>query len=232
MSVSTTATFELTVDQLLRRSFNIAGMLEASQSAPRPDDLSMARDLLGMELDALQADGIVLRTVIRTTLPLVAATATYVLDADTIDVALDGSNVAGMIVPASGGETPVRAISRAEYQQIPTKASSATPTVVFIEKLTTTSLVFWPVPPDSTTSFRYSKIHLPRDSTPGSATPDLPRRWAKALCYQMAWQIAVTKSAPLQKWTSLQKLAEGFMRAAKLGDAEKGAIQMYVERYG
>src|SRR6185295_5829783 len=230
MTTSATATFELSIDSLLRRSFQIAGLIEASQS-PRSDDLSMARDFLGMELDALQADGVVLRTVIRTTLPLIASTSSYTLDNDTIDVALDPGNMAGMIVPASDGETPVRAIARAEYQQIVTKDTEALPTLVYIEKQATTTLHFWPVPPDSTLTFSYSKIRLPRDSTTGSNTPDLARRWAKAICYQMAWQIAMAKSVPLSRVQALQGLADSFMTRARLGDTEKGAIQLYAERY-
>ncbi len=230
MTVASTATFELSVDQLLRRAFQLAGLYVAAQS-PRADDMALARDLLGMELDALQAEGVVLRTVIRTTLPLVTSTSSYTLANDVIDVFTDPSNMAGMIVPASGGETPVRAISRMEYQQIVKKDVEATPTLVYVEKLETVSLHFWPVPPTSTTSFRYSEIRLPRDSTTGAVTMDLARRWQKAMLWTLAYAIAEAKSAPAAKVARLERRSDIEKTKARMNDVEKGHIQLYVERY-
>ncbi len=230
MTVSSTANFELNVDNLLRRSFQLAGLLEASQR-PRPDDLSMARDILGMELDALQAEGTILRTEIGSLQALTASTTSYGLASDTIDVFVGPDNVAGMIVPSSGAETPVRAISAMEYQAITNKAVEATPVMVFVEKLATVTLYFWPVPHVSTTQFRYRKIRLPRDADTGAVTLDLARRWQKAICYQMAWQIALAKSIPPNRVDQLRKIGESEKAKALANDVEKANGQLYVEMY-
>lgn len=230
MTVSATATFELAIDALLRRSFQIAGLYEAGQATVRADDLALGRDLLGMELDSLQAEGTVLRNVESTTTPLVATTAAYVLAADTIDVFVGPDNVAGMVVPTSGGATPVRAISRQEYMQITNQDTAATPTLVYVEKTALVTLHFWPVPTVAST-FRYTEIHLPRDSDTGSATPDVARRWQKAIAYSMAWQLALAKSMPSSRVGMLKGMADELKAKAQMSDVEKGNAQLYVEVY-
>jgi hypothetical protein len=230
MPPSATSNFELTRDGLLRRSMQLAGLLEASQS-PSANDLALASDLLGMELDALQAEGVVLRTVEMTTEPLIASTVSYTLSSDCIDVFVGPDNVAGTIVPATGNETLVRAISRQEYVAISNKTSAATPSLVYVEKLASVKLYFWPVPPVSTASFRYSKIRLPRDADTGAVTLDLSRRWQKAMCYSMAWQIAMAKSSPLERVKALRSIAEEEKAKARANDVEKTHQQLYVARY-
>jgi hypothetical protein len=229
MAVASTATFELSIDALLRRSFNLAGLYEAGQATINANDLSLGRDLLGMELDSLQAEGTYLRTIESTTQALTASTASYALPSDTIDVFVGPDNVAGMIVPTSGGATPVRAISRQEYMQITNQTSESTPTLVYVEKQALVTLKFWPVPAVSTQTFRFSEIHLPRDSDTGSATPDVARRWQKAICYSMAWQIALAKSLPGARVGMLKNMADELKVKAQMSDVEKGSIQLYVE---
>jgi len=229
VATASTQTFELSIDSLCRRSFQLAGLLEARQ-LPSTDDLALAHDFLGMELDALQADGIVLRTVERTTLALTAGTAEYTLDGSTIDVYVDPSNVVGTIVPTTGNETLVRAMSRQEYLSISNKDTQTNPALVYVEKQGTTKVVFWPVPEVNCT-FRYAKIRLPYDSSDGSKTMDLARRWQQAICYTIAWQLATAKSLPLDRVGFIRNTAEEMKARARMGDTEKTNIQMYVSRY-
>jgi len=230
MSVSTNQNFELTTDQLCRRAYQLAGLLEAGQVV-QANDLALAHDLLGMELDALQADGVVLRTVERTTLALTSTTnPEYTLPAATIDVYVGNDNVAGTIVPTQGNETLVRAISRQEYLQISNKLSNATPSLVYIEKQGTTKVCFWPVPAVTNSSFRYNRIRLPYDSE-GSKTLDLARRWQKAICYMLAWQLALAKSLPADRVSMLRSVGEEAKAKAVAGDIESTSIQMYAMRY-
>jgi len=231
VTISATATFELTRDQLLRRAFQLAGILEASQS-PQANDLAMASDFLGMELDALQAEGVQLRTIQRATQALTSGTESYALAADVIDVFYGPDNIAGTIVHTSGAETLVRGIDRQEYLQLTNKTTSALPTLVYVEKAAAVTLLFWPVPNDSTTLFRYSQVRLPRDADTGAVTLDVARRWQKAICYAMAYAIAVAKSMPLARVSMLENRAETEKRKALANDVEKTHMQLYVARYG
>jgi hypothetical protein len=226
MTTSSTSSFELTRDGLFRRAFQLAGLLEASQQ-PTGDDISMATDLLSMEIQALQSIGVVVTQVERATLALVAGTSEYTLDSDTLDVVVGPDNQVGTIYSVAGGaETPVTAMSRMDWIAAQTKASQSTPTLAFIERtMTAVKVVFW-MTPNAALTFRYAKIRLPRDNDTGAVTMDLARRWQKALCFSMAYQIALAKNAPLQRVKMLEDRADREKSIATASDVEKGHMQL------
>lgn len=229
MATSATSTFELTRSQLVRRSMQLAGLLEASAELQAGDD-ALGGDLLNMVVLALQADGVLPTHVTRTTLDLVASTATYTLPSDTLDVFIDANNFAGTIVTTGGTETPIYAMSRAEYVGISDKTTEATPTKVYVERLSAVSVSFWPVPSDSTLDFRYQQVRIGRDASPGSVTLDLSRRWQLAICYDLAAHLAFAKSLPDSRAAALRRQADVYLARARASDVEKVNMQMAVAR--
>lgn len=228
MTVATTQGFELTVDQLIRRAYQIAGLLEAAQQ-PTTDDLSLGHDLLNMELDAMQADGIPMRKVAITTLTLTAGVSTYPLASSVVDAFVGIDNVVGTILPSSGNETHVRNMTRHEYMTLVNKSASSTPSFCYVQRLASVSLLFWPVP-DATVTFRYQSISIPFDTSDGSKTADVDRRRQKALVWSLAHDIAVAKSQPLDRCGYLSGQAKELKTAAKSIDSTAGHGQFYVSR--
>ncbi len=227
MTTAATSTFELGRDALIRRGYQTAGLLEVSQN-PSGDDISLAADILQMELVSLISESTAPTWVTRTTQALVASTAAYTLT-DCLDVVIDANNAAGTIVPSSGSETVVQAITRAEYQQISNKTSSGTPSLVYVERLASVTVTFWPVPA-ATSTFRYSSLRWPRDMATGAQTLDLSKRWMKAITYSLAHQLALAKSAPLDRVQYLEGLAERFKMRARESDVEHVHGQLFVGR--
>lgn len=226
MTVGATATFELTCAQIIRRAYQVCGLFEASQT-PVDDDLSLGRDMLNLELDALQAEGILQRTVQRTTLAVTASDNEYTLPADVIDVAVGPDNVVGTIVPTTGAETRVYLWGKQDYLTHTDKTSESTPTRVVVEKLATVNLVFWPIPSDTVT-FRYSAIVLPRDTTNTSNTADAERRRQKALIWALAYDLGLAKSIPLDRLREIKGERDRLKAFAKMEDAERVHGQFYV----
>jgi hypothetical protein len=226
MTISSTSSFELTVDQLLTTSLRLAGLLGAGDVAD-PAHLALGRTLMGMEMDALQAEGVVLRKIERTTLPIIAGTESYTLDADTIEVVRGPDNVAGTIVNSANTETRVTAMTTQDYvATISDKTTtSSQATFVVIERQANVTLTFWPVP-DTNVTFRYAKVRLPRDSDPGNATVDIARRWQKALCFGMAWQLAQSLNGDADAISRLQGVAEAEKRKAKNTEVEAISYQL------
>lgn len=225
MTVATTSTFELQVDQLCTRSLQIAGLLAAGQSAEAAD-LAMCHDFLNMELDALQAEGITLRTVTRTSqaISLVAHT----LPADTIDVYVGPDNMLGTVLAAgSTTETLVKAIRRHEYLAISNKTSTGTPVLCCVERQGAVTVTFWPVPSASFT-FNYQKVRGARDTSDGSTTPDVDVRRQKALLWSIAFDIAVAKSQPISRCEFLKGERDRLKAFAKWDDVERGHGQLYI----
>jgi len=227
MTVSATSAFELTVAQIIRRSFQIAGLLEASQE-PRDDDALLARDLLNVELDELQAEGILTGTVEFSTKSLSDGTASYTLDADAIDVFVGPDNVCGTILQASGTtERRVAFISRHEYASKVDKTLKSVPTQVYIERLASVKAYFWPAP-DASMTFKYQKVRLARDTNPTSSTPDTTRRRQKALIWALAYDLSMAKSKGLDRCRELKGERDRLKFIAKGDDVERGHGQFYV----
>lgn len=233
MAVSGTQSFELTVEQLIRRACQLAGLTEASMS-PDGDDYTLARDLLGMETQALQAEGVLVSSMTRPTpLAIVAGTAEYTLPTGTLDVFVGPDGLVGTFLGTGNAyETPVRQLTRHEYMTgVPLKtATAAAPSAVYIERQALVRLQFWPVP-SATGVFKYQAERLVYDGDPGSATLDLSRRWQKALCYGVAWQVAMAKSAPLDRVRALKETAEAEKATARARETESGPGQFYVPRW-
>lgn len=230
MTVSANYTWELNRDQLIRRAYQIAGLLEASQS-PTPADLDLASDFLNLELDELQARGAILRSIERTTLTLLSNTSTYSLDADCIDVSMGPNSFAGTTYTTAGSETMVRGITRQEYMAISNKSvTAAAPTMVYVEKLATLQVVFWPVPSQSG-FFAYAKVRLLKDTDSGTVTLDLARRWQMAITYAVARHVARAKGKAMNVVTDLDRQAEGRISLLLADDKQRPDGQLVIARY-
>ncbi len=228
MTVSVNSNFEMTRDTLIRRAYQVAGVA-ASNVTISGDDISMAVDFLGAELDSLQAEGVILRTVERTTVALTSGEETYALDSDCIDIAVDPDNFGGMVWATSGSETRVTSVSRQQYEKLSNKTATGTPTMVYFEKQATISAIFWPVP-DASMTFRYSKVRLIKDADTGGVTLDLQRKWQKAIMYSLAWQLALAKGMPLDKVGFLRNTADQLKSTARADEAQKGDAQFVLMR--
>lgn len=229
MTTSATSTFELSRDTIIRRAFQIAGMFPSSQDT-EGDDVALAADILQTSLVELVTSGSLLTWVTRTTQALTSGTAEYTIT-DALDIYVDVNGLAGTIVQTAGGETPVRAITRSDYMAISNKTTTATPSLVWVERLATVKLVFWPTPSDSTTTFRYQKIRYPRDMSDGDVTLDLSKRWQKAIMWQLAAELALAKSMPLDRVQYLEGKAEALLARAQSSDRENAPAQLVVGRY-
>lgn len=233
MTVSANYTLDPQRDQLLTAAFRLAGVLDADGTLNQPD-AAMGADFMNLELMNLQAEGVVLRTVERTTLVLVAGTTSYALPADTIDIDIGPNGIAGTIVPlddATGAETPVTAMTRAEYMVQNDKGSTtqATPVRVYIERAAAAvTLIFWPAPDATAPTFRYARVRLIRDMDTGAVTVDLARRWLQFVTYAVATQVAMSKSIALDRVSWLRKRAEEMKVRLLADDTERGTIKLRI----
>ncbi len=232
MTVSANATLNYQRDEIIRMAYQLAGLLQAGREPPA-DDIAMAADFMNLELMNLQAEGVVLQTIERTTKSLtLAAGATYTLDSDTIDVQIGPNDEAGAIVAAAGGNpTPIYVMSRDEY--ITQLASTATgrPSRVYVEKQATVKAIFWPAP-DATYTWTYAKTRLLRDMDTGAVTVDLARRWLQAVAYAVAAQVALAKGMQLERVGFLRQEAERMKYTLRSDDNQRGGMRFRVVHRG
>lgn len=235
MPPSATTTLDFTRDTLIRLSYQLCGLLGEGKE-PSPADTAMAADFMNLELMALQAEGVNLRSVERTTLTLIPGTTEYTLPSSTIDVAVGPNDEAGTIVPPSGSESLVTVMSRTEWLSLANKAtdlnSRSTPSKVFIERQAQVRLVFWPPPDTYATSFRYGRVRLLGDMDTGAVTVDLGRRWLKFVAYATATCVARAKSLGVEVISTLTAEAERLKAICKADDNMRGKIQFRMTHSG
>lgn len=221
-NVSTVYATEWTRDEIITRAYQIAGLLNEA-GTPTPAQKQLGADLLGMELDALQAEGIVLRTVDIATLSLVAAQATYALPADTLDV------VGTANVVRSGVDTPVQPMTREEWMLLSNKNSQAIPTRYYLHRQATVTIYLWPVPAAETPmpTLRYQKVRLLKDTDTGARTLDLEKYWIKAILWRVAYEVATAASLPSDRMMLLKAEADGLRARAKAYNRPHGPSQVY-----
>jgi hypothetical protein len=230
MAVSGNTGLDYQRDQLLTMSLQLSGQLNAGRQAKQAD-LEMAATYMNLELMTLQAEGVILRTVERTTKALTDGTASYTLATDTIDLEPGTNGQAGVVAASGESDTVVRLISRSEYQDISDKTVEGRPTVCYVEKQATTKLLFWPVPDDDYT-FSYSRVRLINDMDSGAVTMDLARRWLQAITFAVASQIALAKSMPIDLAGYLRSEAERMKAICRADDTQRGSMRFRLVHRG
>lgn len=208
MATSAAYSFSPTADQLIRQGLQLAGLLPLGRT-PSAAELAHARDFLNTVLKSLSAQGACLTQMERKTLPLVAGTATYVLDADTIEVDVPMS----ISATSSSSEQWIESLAWTDYQKLSNKDAQGTPTNVYVEKLATVTLVFWPVP-DQAFTCNYRRQRLIRDMESGT-TLDLTQRWFEGITYSMAALLGRASSLKLETIRDLQSHADRQIALAK-----------------
>lgn len=213
MTVNTTSTRELSIDRLVYLAIQKAGMLPAG--APRSGTqwenyAVQARDFLEVEIDSLQAEGMLSRALELYDVTLVAGTATYALPATTLGVVGDAMYAA----PSATNQTVVRSIDMARYQLISDKETEGTPSLYWPQALGTVTLYVWPVP-DAAGTLTIPRHRLLADNDDGTRTVDLERYWAKFLINAVAHEVAQAGGIDPNKLGYIRSERERFLQRAR-----------------
>ncbi len=189
MTVSANASFDLTRDAIIRNAYQYCGVVTAG-AQPDANQIVMASDMLNMLLKALQSDGIILRTIERTTTTLTAGTAQYTPASDTLDI-----DDRAVYVTTGTGTTAtdlrIEPISRGQYMELSLKAVQGQPTQIYVEKGTALSFFLYPTPDSNWTSVTYPRVRLLRDMDSGSVTPDLASKYLRYVVLALAADLAL-----------------------------------------
>jgi hypothetical protein len=216
MSISLQYTFNPSADAVVRQALQFAGLLPLGRR-PRAEQLADARDMLTTMLKALQNKGIMLTTAERVTLALTPGTASYNLDADTIDVEFPTT-----WTPAgSTSEQIVERMSYSDYAPLSDKAAQGTPTRVYVEKSSLLTATFWNVPSAAGT-WHYRRVRLIRDASDGGVTLDVTARYLEAIVWKMAYRMALANSVSLERVKYLRDEAQASQDETVSDDNERG----------
>ena len=214
MTVMSTNTRELNINQLLLRAAQVAGIMpfELGQDSGSPQWLAKAsfgRDQLELVMKSLPNEGIITRNVSITSFAVSVGTTAYVQSAGTIDVigkatfALDSQPTI---------EYPMRQVDREEWMVISQKSLSARPTEFWVEKTSSVTVHLYPTPNEAGTA-RVQRRALLADNSDGNATVDAEPYWQDYLVKELAYRYSV--GMPLNERALLRRDADAAKAAAQ-----------------
>lgn len=139
----------------------------------------------------------------------------YALDADVLNVIDDGSYIPasnGVELEQTTGETPVKPLSAARWNQLSGKNSQGTPMYYYIERNQQNSdgslqIRVWPVPTEQG-QIRFRVHRIPGSSSTGSDNPDFKRHWELWAVRALAYELMVDSSMPLDACDRMKRDAD------------------------
>lgn len=232
MTVATTFTREMDITTLVKRSYQLAGLMPPEQGTSGPTWLpraSMAKDFLQAILDELQINGVFVRAVTRTYLTLTAGTAEYDLPDQVWDVIENGAYISAdeTDVTKASSETPVIQKDREAWQQMSAKSSEGRPIIFWVDRTANpVKVVLWPIPEEAGT-IRFQTQRLLADVSEGQKTVDLERFWTLYLVWQLAHHLAVSANK-VEHGGYCSQQAEMYKARAKAAANQHVPSQIYL----
>ena len=222
MAVATTSDFNTTffIDEVIEEAYAMIG-----GQAELGNDGITARRSLNLLLTDWQNRGVLLWGTDLATTTLVAGTAAYELDADTIDV------LSGYIrLGSNSTDFQMTRIGYEEYEGITNKATSGRPTqFATLKGRDLVTVHFFPTPDTANTyTFRNYRMKRLKDVTKSALqNADVPFRFLPALTCGLAYYLSYKRPAvPTERITMLKDKYEALLRTALESDKER--VNLYI----
>lgn len=222
MTISSTRTFELTVNQLCIQALQLANLSTPLQ-LPQPSQLDQARSYLGNILKELQTRGEFARSMNMLEIPMVAGTFKYAVADEVLELVgtamyIDASQ---QDLEKASGETIVTRQSRNDWQRNSSKDAQGQPTLYYYNRsLQPNEVWVWPIPEEAGTIRFQQEVQL-ADVQDGSATIDLKPFWMQYCLHRLAEMLAEAAGFTNEKIGRLRRAAEEYLRSAR-GQANQG----------
>ena len=212
MAVSGSKNFELNVTEYIEEAFERCG-LEVRTGY----DLRTAKRSLTLLLAAWANRGLNQWTITQTTVTAVSGTATYTLDADTIDIL-------SAVVRRSSTDYSIARLSRDEYLNVPVKTQTGRPSQFFLDRQVTPVLKVWPTPENSTDQFIFDRLVRIDDADTPINTMQVPFRFYPCLAAGLAYYLSV-KKAP-NRIQFLKAIYEEELERAMTEDRDRASFKV------
>ena len=225
MTTSGTATFDLNLNEVVEEAFERCG-----SELRTGNDLRTARRSLNLLTIEWANRGINLWTVEEGSVAMVAATATYNLPADTVDL-MD------MVMRTGSGTTQsdltLNRISVTTYSSIPNKTSTGRPLQAWIDRQIIPTITMWPVPDQSSkyTLIYYRLRRIQDVGAAGTTTQDLPFRFLPAMVSGLAYYMSAKLPEAAPRRMDLKAEYEEQFRFASQEDREKATLRLQPRIY-
>lgn len=214
---SSTRTFDIAT--IIRRAYQIAGLMNAVESTADPKwaaNAEMAADFLDMGLKSLQSASIIEKHVALETTTITGGTGGYAVNTNVLGV------LGNCMYATTGSDTqiPVVPIDREAWQAITVKTTTGVPARYWFDRYNR-QINLWPVPMDNGTLT--VQVHrLIADGNTTSYDVELERHWTEYLVFDLAYKLSMANSLPLERVAFLKaqasdtrKAVDGYSKASE-----------------
>jgi ribosomal protein L21 len=228
MTEATSAESNPTVDDIVTRAYRTAGLLSVYET-PSIVQATDARLSLDDIVKETAAEGIYAKSVTMENVTLVESQTDYVMDADVLDVIGTGAYIdaSQLDIAHASSETPITLIDREKWQRLSARSATGRPYLYFSDRSTVPVTVrIWPMPDSGNLGTMRLQTHrLPANVTDGGVTAPYQRYWTQFLVYELAHQLALQSSLPIERCTYLETIALAKYKRAKSYSKQQGPRQ-------
>lgn len=212
MAISTSRTRVFSIATIIRRAYQLTGLMNAIESTADPTwtaKAEMAADFLDMGLKAMQANSILEKHVYRPTIAITGGTASYTIDSTILAV----MGNAMYAVTGDDTEIPVVPTTREDYQAITQKTTDGVPARYWFDRYNN-QIFLWPVPQDNGT-LTIQAHRLIADGEDTANDVELERHWTEYLVFDLAYKLSLSNGLPLDRTSFFRVRANELLEAAQ-----------------
>lgn len=236
MTIASSSTAELTVNEIVLNAFRLASMqpLEQGPSGVQWERrATAARSFLETIIKSVETEGRLVKARRFYLLELTAGVASYELPEAIMDVYGDASYIpAGEDPAAPASEMVIRQQTMEEWQLLGGRDGQGTPSLYFADRSGAAITVqLWQIPEEAGT-IRFQTYYLLANVSDGNATPELERYWAEYLTYRLASYVAEAGDQDRSKIRDLKAEAAMALQKAKGYSRERPGFRLNLRHPG
>jgi hypothetical protein len=234
MATSGTTTYSTNAGMLIQGALRILGVVSQGDN-PNVVQIQEAMESLNFMVKAYEADGMPLWKITQTTIPLAANVGAYTLGPSVVASPSSIVNpkplkvIQGFLHNIQGlNDTPMRIVTRQEYNMLGNKTTLGTPIQLFYEPLLDTGVLHvYPVPASSDATANNIVIVYQSPFEDFDATtdePDFPQEWYDAVKFGLADRLSAEYGIEMQHRSDIQKRAIMYKQEALSFGTEEGSL--------
>lgn len=218
MATSGTTTFDLNIDDVIESAYERCGVQTRTGY-----DMRSARRNLNILFSEWSNRGVHLWKVKNYTANLTANTTTYTAPSDCNDV-LEA------VFRNGSTDTTLSKISRSEYEAIPNKSSTGTPSQYYVKRnLSNVEISLYLTPDTTNTQINYNYVARIEDVGNYTNTPDAPYRFLPCMISGLAYYVSFMK-AP-DRTQALKMAYEDELQRALIEDSQDTSVHIVPKDY-
>ena len=218
MATSGTTNFNLDTEELIQESFERIG-----KQIRTGYDLKSAKRSLNLLLSEWANRGVHIWKVKNYTQNLVANTTTYTAPSDT-------SDILEAVFRNGNTDTTLNKISRSEYEALPNKSSTGTPSQYYVKRnLSNVTISLFLTPGTTDTQINYNYIARIEDAGTYTDNPDAPWRFLPALTSGLSFYLS-QKFMP-QRTQEMKMYYEDELQRALTEDGQRTSVHLVPQKF-